>query len=70
MTRATKKLMALCDTFEEKLVKRGERIRQEKKQKAEKNKQTSQQVSGKLTLYSTLYSTIYSTLYSACRINL
>ncbi|XP_050736665.1 ribonuclease 3-like [Eriocheir sinensis] len=41
VTRATKKLMSLCEVFEEKLVKRASRAKQEKRQKAEKTQQLS-----------------------------
>ena len=43
--------MALCDVFDEKLVKRGERVRLEKKHKAEKNKELPQPVTGEHSLY-------------------
>lgn len=41
VTRATKKLMSLCEVFDEKLVKRACRAKQEKRQKAEKTQQLS-----------------------------
>lgn len=45
--RATKKLMILCETFEEKLIKRGVRIREEKKKhREEKEEQLKQHSSG------------------------
>ncbi|XP_071516601.1 ribonuclease 3 [Panulirus ornatus] len=43
--RATKKLMMLCETFEEKLIRRGVRIREEKKKQREEKEEKLQQPS-------------------------